>query len=754
MTNFNLDNLSEIIDDVLTEFCVTYPIPDFQKEEQLEHLKSILEQFGVDILNVNDLMEAISLSPKKFTLEAPVKKQTVNPKDKVRVDAHKKGLEGKGGKAYGPKGKDLITHRNQNGKLVAVNPPVKIGKAAQQQKKVVKPTTSPVTKATTKTKQPTTPQKVVTPTPKKKQPRATPAQLARLKQLKKAVDAKKDKEKTQTQQPKKVDVNKGVVVAASTGRYGTKGSKDVDQTKANNRLKALPKSGISTETAIANYKKRYGKNAPVTKYDYPKPIQALLKSKLPPAGYDALRSLLKMFKQGKFAPPISDITDQYGAGQVSAQTNELAMQATFAFANTPEGLKQRDIFIKSLLDNEAEIIKAGGTPILDKSWIKHLDGAHDAFIKNMNRQYGIGKWEVTGMTWDVRAQQEALGANYDEKGDSTDINAQVKINGKIQNIEISCKKDWKIFLLNAGLGDASNWYYTLGSKVEARANELAKMKEAEDPRFGKNELNELRELNQRALDKAPVKNTELQQAQMKSAYSGFNSIREIPTKDLNGAIKASLSKGANDYYGIADTDVSAVKLVAKYLATHNKIDPDEFREFMGTNSEKDFKKAVLMYNKVLAEYSGDHKWLDAHRKVTDNFIVDAANKIATNKEFQGMLLRKLQEAIPIKTMVEGVETMQIDSMYVGRDHMKQMFGTDNWDDIKQFLTIKVKDGVASLTYIAKGKTPIKPIKLAEIDLREKGVGYNGSVGLECTPTKEFENACKQADDVLNSRKSK
>jgi hypothetical protein len=239
---------------------------------------------------------------------------------------------------------------------------------------------------------------------------------------------------------------------------------------------------------------------------------------------------------------------------------------------------------------------------------------------------------------------------------------------------------------------------------------------------------------------------------MKSAYSGFSNTREIPPKDLNGAIKACLSKGSNDYYGIADTDVPAVKMVAKYMATHKRMDPDEFREFMGTQSEKEFKKAVLMYNKVLAEYTGDHKWLDSHRKVTDNFIIDAANKIATNPQFQGMLLRKLQEAIPIKTMVEGVETMQIDSMYVGRDHMRQIFGTDNWDDIKQFLTIKVKDGVASLVYIAKGKTPAKPIKLAEIDLREKGVGYNGAIGLECTPTKEFENACKQADEALNSGK--
>jgi len=79
MTNFNLDNLSEIIDEVLTEFCVTYPIPNFDNKEQLEYLRSVLEQFGADAFTDIELMEAISLAPKKFTLEAP-KKTGTDPK--------------------------------------------------------------------------------------------------------------------------------------------------------------------------------------------------------------------------------------------------------------------------------------------------------------------------------------------------------------------------------------------------------------------------------------------------------------------------------------------------------------------------------------------------------------------------------------------------------------------------------------------------------------------------------------------------
>jgi hypothetical protein len=443
------------------------------------------------------------------------------------------------------------------------------------------------------------------------------------------------------------------------------------------------------------------------------------------------------------------ITDQYGAGQVSAQANELAMQAVYSFPPTKEGLAARAQFIRSLEENADAIEAAGGVPILDRSWIKQMTGAHDAFIKNMDRQYGKGNWEVTGMTWDVRAQQEALGANYDEKGDSTDINAQVKIKGQIQNIEISCKKDWQIYLLNAGLGDAENWFYTLGPENEKRATELKNMKDAKDPRYGKAEDAELRKLSQQALTKAPVKNTELQEKQMASAEKGFLQTREIPSSDLGRAIKACREKGQNDPLYIDKNDEQLVRNVAKYMSKTKTLDVDEFRKFLGTMSEKEFKKAVLVYNKVLAEYTGNTQWVDSHRQITHDFMKESAQKMATDKEFQGMLLRKLQEAIPMKTMVEGVETMQIDSMYITQAHMQEMFGTSDWNSIKEFLSIKVVNGVASIVYSAKGKTPEKPIKLASIEMREKGVGYNGVVGLQCKPTKDFEDACRQIDAKIN-----
>lgn len=546
-----------------------------------------------------------------------------------------------------------------------------------------------------------------------------------------------------------VDVKKGTAVQVQSSRYSTKGSKELDQKRANNRLKALPPSGISTEQALSNFEKAYPK-AITTDYEFPKTSDRLFKQKLPPAGYDALKSILKMSKQGDFEPPISMITDQYGAGKISAQANELAMQAVYSFPPSKEGMVARAEFIKSLEENADSIENEGAVPILDKTWIKHMANAHDAFIKNMNRQYGAGRWEVTGMTWDVRQQQEALGANYDNKGDSTDINAQVRIAGKeIQNIEISCKKDWNIFLLNAGLGEASNWFYTLGPQNEMRANELLKLKEAKDPRFGKSEEAELKQLSKQALSKAPIKNKELQDKQMVSAKDGFEAIREIPNKDFSATVKDCLSRKKNDPLYMDKNEAELAKNIQKFLNSTDRMDMEEFADAMG-GGEKGFKKAVMVYHKLLGAYTGNTDWLESHREITYGFIEQSAKKMATNKEFQGMLLKKLQEAIPVKTMVEGIETMQIDGMYITQKHMQEMFGTDKWDNIKEYLGIRVSNGVASLTYSAKGANQ-KPLKIANIQMREKGVGYNGSVALECLPSKEFEAACKDIDSKINRK---
>ena len=540
-----------------------------------------------------------------------------------------------------------------------------------------------------------------------------------------------------------------------------KGAKEIDSKKFNS--KKFTESTIRQKQAFDNVEKAYPK-IKRHNYQYPNGSDAYLKKVMHPAAFEAMDTLIKLSKGGDFVPPISMVTDQYGAGKISAQMNELCIQAVMAFPPTKEGIAARNAFIQSLRENNKTIIKSKQTPILDDTWIDEFEGASNAFNGAMDRQHGVGKWKVVGTTWDVRSQNEDRGINYDDKGFSTDINIQVEAGGKRENVEISCKKDWKIFLLNAGLGDAENWYYTLGPENEKRAMDLMQ-KAAAKIKLSKEEIAELKSLSEQALSKAPVSNKKLQEDQYKSAIKGANIIDGIEPKELTRIYKEWI---AGDYEGGIDKKgkVKSVKdpeFTDAAIKAHMKVGITNEAEFHAEMkrinpgykpTKKYYKKAVVCINNMLAQTKTDDDamaWHKSHMNITTNFIQDAAQTLVKDKEYRKMLLRKLQEAIPLKTMTEGVETMQIDSMYITQEHMGKLFGTTDWKDIRQYLDVQVINGEGVLVYKAKGKTTSQPISIAKIGIREKGRGYDGNPALEVKPSDEFEADMRRIEKELTNR---
>jgi hypothetical protein len=538
------------------------------------------------------------------------------------------------------------------------------------------------------------------------------------------------------------------------------GAKEINSKKFNS--KQFTNSTITQEQAFENVETAFPK-IKRHDYQYPNGSDKYLKNIMHPAAFEAMDTLIKLSKGGDFVPPISMITDQYGAGKISAQMNELCMQAVMAFPPTNDGITARNAFIESLKENNKTITKSGQKPILDDSWIDEFAGASDAFNGALDRQYGKGNWKAVGTTWDVRSQNEDRGINYDDKGFSTDINIQIESKGNKENVEISCKKDWKIFLLNAGLGDASNWYYTLGTEKEKRATDLMQ-KAAAKIKLSKEEVVELKELSKQALANAPVSNKSLQADQYKSAQKGAQVIDAIEPKELNRIYKLWV---AGDYDGgvdkkgkvksVNDPDFTKAAIAAHMkagigneAAFHNemkKLIPD----YKAT--DKYYKKAVVCINNMLAQTKTDDDamaWHVSHMGITKKFVENAAQTLVRDKEYRKMLLRKLQESIPIKTLTEGVETMQIDSMYITKEHMGNLFGTNNWKDIRQYLDVQVINGEGVLTYKAKGKTTTKPISIAKIGIREKGTGYDGNPALEVKPSVQFEAEMRRITKELEN----
>ena len=741
MTNFNLDNLSEIIDDVLTEFCVTYPIPDFQKEEQLEHLKSMLEQFGVDILNINDLMEAISLSPKKFTLEAPIKKKTVNPKDKVRVDAHKKGLEGKGGSAYGPVGKDLITHRNQKGKLVKINPPVKIGKAAQQQKQVVKQTTRPVTKTNIKGKQPTTPQKVAA-APKQVAPQALPqAQSTPVsgKKVKKVNDSIRKKDSFNTDKSMTVGLD----------------DKTSEQRAKENKAKKI------------NSKALFTTNETQTIFDG--------KPKFPKK---YLKVLERMMQYGKENITITTLTDKAGAGTLESTCGEIVGMIGLSIQDA----NKRAMFFR-LLKNRAE--QNGKAGILDTSWITAGEAHCIANERKLKRDFPNG-YTILNTFWDVADEAAAIGVEgyKQNKGFSTDVNMLVMDNKTKQTkwIEPSLKKDEVVNLLN-GTTNRIRAIAVLASKkvsnkekdqYESATKELEGMgevKKGKTPEYAKKEQLQkyITGLEERVKGEIP-KNANAEYAysvQEKlhiTAWENANVTRQTklllnswsklnPKQKQERALDIITEMGQNDKGGLRSEIVDTIN---KMYKNKDLIDGlDSIGKITGDTTSRGKQKAsMILLN--LGSLTGKANALSTVRdKIYKNTYAHskaASQYLLSTNETKVALLRSIRDAFPVKSLLEGEENMLLGDFKKGKTPgtnidqyvLQRVFNIKSAEEFQSGLKVLDTPPPPHISFIGKGKNS-KPIEIAEIKSRSDGKGYGGTWKLEMSLSKKFVDLCKQYD---------
>jgi hypothetical protein len=104
------------------------------------------------------------------------------------------------------------------------------------------------------------------------------------------------------------------------------------------------------------------------------------------------------------------------------------------------------------------------------------------------------------------------------------------------------------------------------------------------------------------------------------------------------------------------------------------------------------------------------------------------------------MLQTIKEEFPLKAVSEGEETMAIGDMSLDKDTMKGIFGTSNYDEIKEKL-VSEPGPPPFLGYRAEVGSDVIPI--AEVSIREDGVGYGGQMKFEMKLDKRF--AAKLSD---------
>lgn len=354
-----------------------------------------------------------------------------------------------------------------------------------------------------------------------------------------------------------------------------------------------------------------------------------------------------------------------GAGQVSAQAGELMVMMGSTMSDD-----EWNAFTSAISDHHAKLaeadpkLKADKNKIVDASWVKAATQSRKAIKDRLALQYGEGTEIIVG-AWDTKDDVTALGLNdYTEnKGFSTDMYLKVKTpEGDIVLDEVSLKKSTKVNFLNSGAGSFKEWY-----------------------------------------------NGKLPENIDQTKYRAKGRARNIEFVEKN---KEAIEKLLNSKEG---------EELKKVLAS-KKLTLDEALK----GSSRKHQKILWTAIETMAAQGNEDaiKIVDQEKKEHKQFQEDSVKAIVENEDMRNGMLESIKAEFPIKAVSEGEETMAIGPYSLDKKTMKEIFGTDDYDELKENLVAEVNEkGEPFIGYKVEKSGEVIPI--ADIDIREDGRGYGG-----------------------------
>ena len=484
-------------------------------------------------------------------------------------------------------------------------------------------------------------------------------------------------------------------------------------------------------------------------------------------------------------PPVTELIAQGGAGQIQSQFGEVMAMAFMSMRDPQQRRQLADIMNAEIQKSGVEFGGGKQSPIATKDWVEASLTHAEAFDSAMDEKYGKGQWKFEGAAWDIKSDIESLGLDYKNKGFSTDVMLRVqpldkngKPNGPARAQKNSLKKDENIFFFNGSINEVNNFvlnyldenerkrvkgYEAIATKAgasnknpEDRAAALA----AAERITGLKGAKAVAALKQKSAD---IRNKAFEAApqHVKDAVSKVRNFGAAQTASAERLIKTAntdiknpnnvIDNAKNIDGGDKDFAKFSYKAVKECKASGTKDMTTCIRQKLSkagedTTDDRVCKVAVLASKVAIA--AGDtnaEKALNKHY----NLAVEAGNALMEvlpeSPELMGGLMQKLADAFPMKTCMQGEEFMCIDGMKVTQKTLQTVFGVASYDELQKGMKLKrLPSGETILVYGAKDKSG-KDIPIGVVGARQKGKGYEGTVGFEISCSDDFALAVAEAN---------
>jgi hypothetical protein len=476
-----------------------------------------------------------------------------------------------------------------------------------------------------------------------------------------------------------------------------------------------------------------------------------LSGKYPKKYIKVLERILNTKKIDTFRPNIKSFTDSSGAGQISSTAGEILTMMSVSMTDEQFALLEQKM--GEHFNNIGDSVKDGDL-ILDRDWVESARGVRQGVSERYNDYYGEGNWEMVGSAWDTRSDVEALGFDYDKKGFSTDAYFRLKVNGQDILDELSLKKDFDVALAQPGVGEVFYWVLATNEKDKKEYDEIQKKLMAVDD-TGKPivKTKEKKELNTR-------KTELLRKHQDIIGDDGNPTIRQQRENDSSLDYISNISQKQLDFLDkITEKDI---KSFSKFNATNyikdliprlKKLKPpvnrDDLREVLNPSKRgvKDINKSSMWMARILGKVGDEKstKHVDERIGITNTFTKAFVQNLVKVPELKAGITSTIREKFPLNALMSGEETMALGGASADKKVLKEIFGTDNYDEVETNLEVDGPDdkGFYQLLYKVKGTG--KVVNLANLRARQRGIGYSTTPNFEMKLHEDFKGELYKAN---------
>ena len=202
---------------------------------------------------------------------------------------------------------------------------------------------------------------------------------------------------------------------------------------------------------------------------------------------------------------------------------------------------------------------------------------------------------------------------------------------------------------------------------------------------------------------------------------------EIDAKDYAGKERDSLNKAIEEFGLDLPKPTSRKSAKTVWMAMVEKTDYDTKTGRMTTSNPP----------------TKEEEWVQSHVKQIRDYTASATRAVVDNPKLKAGMLEDIRKEFPLKSVGEGEETMAIGDLSLDPDTMQEVFGTSDFEKIKENLVVNEDVDPPALAYKAGLKGEM--FNVASIVIRQDGVGYGGSsMKFEMQMDKEFANKLKDS----------